>query len=287
VQEPTQIETGLDRDGILMISLNRPEKLNAFTSVMRRELISALDWADADDEVRVVVVTGNGRGFCAGADLRGRTEFSSSSAEERPRDGGGLLSLRIFRCLKPVIAAINGPAVGVGATMTLPMDVRLASDSACFAFPFGRRGIVLDAASSWFLPRLVPMGKAQEWTLTGRIVDADEARAAGLVSSVVPAADLLPSAIELAREIAEHNAPVSTALNRRMLWHMSGAAHPMQAHRLDSALIARLGRQPDSVEGVRSFVEKRRPHFPGQVSTGIGDQPWWDEPPFVPEAGSP
>jgi enoyl-CoA hydratase/carnithine racemase len=276
----TQIETSLDADGILLITLDRPDRLNAFTPVMRAELVAAFDHSDAKDDVRAVVVTGRGRGFCSGADLRGREEFGSLREPGRIRDGGGLLAMRIFRSLKPVIAAVNGPAVGVGATMTLPMDVRLASETARFAFPFGRRGIVMDAASSWFLPRLVGMGRAQEWALTGRLVEAPAAAAAGLVSAVHAPADLLPAAMDLAIEIARHNAPVSTALNRRLLWHMAGAAHPMDAHRIDSALIEHLGAQPDSAEGIRSFVEKRLPNFPGLVSRDLGPQPWWDEPDF-------
>jgi len=281
----SQIECTGDADGVLLITLDRPEKLNAFTPVMRQELIAALDRADADDDVRAIVVTGRGRGFCAGADLRGRQEFSRLEAADRDplggaRDGGGLLTLRIFRSLKPVIAAVNGPAVGVGATMTLAMDIRLASETARFGFPFGRRGIVMDAASSWFLPRIVGMGKAQEWTLTGAVFDAQEALEAGLVSSVCPATELIEQAMDRAREIALNNAPIATALNRALLWRMAGATHPMDAHRIDSALISHLGAQADSVEGVRSFMEKRPPMFPGRVSTDLPPQLWWGEPDF-------
>jgi len=264
-------------DRIATITLNRPEQLNAFTNTMMREVIDAFDRVDADDEVRVVIVTGAGRGFCAGADLSGGGEtFSGGGSDVQsdagvPRDGGGLVTLRIFECTKPVIAAINGPAVGVGVTMTLPMDIRLASDGAKFGFVFARRGIVPEACSSWFLPRLVGISQAAEWCYTGRVFPAGEALAGGLVRSVHAPDELLPAARAIAAEIAENTSPVSVALTRQMLWRMLGAAHPMEAHRVDSRGIKERGRSADSREGVLSFLEKRPPNFPVKVSDGLPD----------------
>jgi len=253
--EHTTIHTELT-DRILMITLDRPDRLNAFTVPMQRELCDALDRADADPEVRVVVVTGRGRGFCAGADLTsGGDTFDvdaagpatgSGRAAGEHRDEGGLVTLRLYACTKPVIAAINGPAVGVGATMTLPMDIRLASESARFGFVFARRGIVPEACSSWFLPRVVGINTALEWTMTGRVFDATEALERGLVRSVHPADDLLPAAYEIAHEIAENTSAVSVAMTRQMLWRMLGADHPMAAHRIDSPAIVNLGRSHDA-----------------------------------------
>jgi enoyl-CoA hydratase/carnithine racemase len=263
-------------DHIATITLNRPEQLNAFTGVMMREVIDAFDRVDADDDVRVVIVTGAGRGFCAGADLSGGGEtFSRGGSDEIPedvgipRDGGGLVSLRIFECTKPVIGAINGAAVGVGVTMTLPMDIRLASEHAKFGFVFARRGIVPEACSSWFLPRLVGISQAAEWCYSGRVFPAAEAERGGLVRSVHPAAELLPAARAIATEIAENTAPVSIALTRQMLWRMLGASHPMDAHRVDSRGILERGRSADAREGVMSFLEKRPPEFPVKVSEGL------------------
>ena len=283
--EPEQIlcETA---DSVLTITLNRPERLNAFTAVMARELIEAFDRADADDEVRAIVITGAGRAFCAGADLSagGSTfDWRRRQAEEGPvpRDGGGRISLRIFASTKPVIAAINGPAVGVGVTMTLPMDVRLAAESARFGFVFTRRGIVPEACSSWFLPRLVGIGQAMEWAATGRIFSALEARAGGLVRSVHGDDELLGAARELAREIAENTAPVSVALARRMMWTMLGASHPMEAHRADSRAMFARGQSADAAEGVTAFLEKRDAVFADRVSDGLPDvMPWLVEPTF-------
>jgi enoyl-CoA hydratase/carnithine racemase len=261
---------------IATITLNRPDQLNAFTGVMMRELIDAFDRVDADDEVRVVIVTGAGRGFCAGADLSGGGEtFSRGGSDEIPddvgipRDGGGMVSLRIFECTKPVIGAINGAAVGVGVTMTLPMDIRLASAQAKFGFVFARRGIVPEACSSWFLPRLVGISQAAEWCYSGRVFLADEAKDGGLVRSVHAADDLLPAARAIATEIALNTAPVSVALTRQMLWRMLGASHPMDAHRVDSRGILERGRSGDAKEGVVSFLEKRAPEFPVKVSDGL------------------
>jgi enoyl-CoA hydratase/carnithine racemase len=265
------------QDGALTITLNRPEKLNAFTSRMRDELIAAFDEADADDEVRAVIVTGAGRAFCAGADLSGGAATfdprmrGAGGRGSVHRDGGGMVSLRIFESTKPVIAAVNGPAVGVGVTMTLPMDIRLAAPGARFGFVFARRGIVPEAASSWFLPRLVGIAQAMEWVATGRVFDAEEALAGGLVSAVHPADELLRAARALADEIIEHTAPVSVALARRMLWTMLGAAHPMEAHRADSRAMASRGATADAAEGVSSFLEKRPARFPDKVSDGLPD----------------
>jgi enoyl-CoA hydratase/carnithine racemase len=270
---------------ILTITLNRPERLNAWTPTMARELIEAFDRADADDEVGAIIITGAGRGFCAGADLEAGGDTFNARArgvtDALPEDNGGLFTLRIFNSLKPVIAAINGPAVGVGATMTLPMDVRLASDEARIGFVFARRGIVPEAASSWFLPRVVGISRAMEWVTTGRVFDAQEALEAGLVRSLHPPGELLGAARELAREIAENAAPVSVALARRMLWRMLGAEHPMVAHRADSRALFARGQSADVVEGVTSFLEKRPAKFTDRVSDGLPDiQPDWVEPEF-------
>jgi enoyl-CoA hydratase/carnithine racemase len=265
-------------DGVMTITLNRPERLNAWTAQMGDELIAALDLADGDDDIRAVIVTGAGRGFCAGADLAagGETFRGRGAAEEVPRDGGGRFTLRVFESTKPVIAAVNGPAVGVGATMTLAMDVRLAADTARFGFVFARRGIVPEACSSWFLPRVVGISRALEWVTTGRVFDAAEALDAGLVRSVHTATELLGAARALAREIAENTAPVSVALARRMLWTMLGADHPMQAHRADSRGMLARGASADAAEGITSFLEKRPPRFPDRVSEGLPEilPPW-------------
>lgn len=274
-------------DHVATITLNRPDQLNAFTNVMMREVIDAFDRVDADDDVRVVIVTGAGRGFCAGADLSGGGDTfkgGGSDVQTRlgvPRDGGGLVSLRIFECTKPVIGAINGAAVGVGVTMTLPMDIRLASEHAKFGFVFARRGIVPEACSSWFLPRLVGISQAAEWCYSGRVFPASEALTGRLVRSVHSADDLLPAARAIAIEIAQNTAPVSVALTRQMLWRMLGASHPMEAHRVDSRGIQQRGRSGDSREGVLSFLEKRAPEFPDRVSDGLPEIfPGWEQPGF-------
>ena len=265
-------------DHIATVTLNRPDQLNAFTNTMMREVIDAFDRIDADDDVRAVIVTGAGRGFCAGADLSGGGEtFSRGGSDEIPadvgipRDGGGLVSLRIFDCKKPVIGAINGAAVGVGVTMTLPMDIRLASEHAKFGFVFARRGIVPEACSSWFLPRLVGISQAAEWCYSGRVFPAAEALAGRLVRSVHPADELLPAARAIATEIAENTSAVSVALTRQMLWRMLGADHPMEAHKVDSRGILARGRAADAHEGVVSFLEKRAPQFPNTVSADLPD----------------
>jgi enoyl-CoA hydratase/carnithine racemase len=271
--------------GVLTITLNRPDRLNAWTATMGEELIAAFDGADADDDVRVVIITGAGRGFCAGADLAGGGRTFDYRERESdgpiPRDGGGRFTLRVFESTKPVIAAINGPAVGVGATMTLPMDIRLAAQDARMGFVFARRGIVPEACSSWFLPRAVGISRAMEWVATGRVFPAQEALEAGLVRSLHPAQDLLEAARALAREIAENTAPVSVALARRMLWTMLGAEHPMLAHRADSRGMFYRGRSADAAEGVTSFLEKRPARFSDRVSDGLPDiLPGWEAPEF-------
>ena len=273
-------------DRVLTITLNRPDKLNAFTTRMRDELVAAFEQADADDEVRAVVVTGAGKAFCAGADLsQGGATFDYAAkhpeAVDTHRDGGGQVSLRIFESKKPVIAAFNGAAVGVGVTMTLPMDIRIASSDARFGFVFARRGIVPEACSSWFLPRIVGISRALEWTYSGRVFGADEALPGGLVSRVVPAPGLLPAAYAIAREIAEHTAPVSIALTRQMLWRMLGADHPMEAHKVDSKGIFTLGASPDVKEGIAAFKEKRPARFGMRPSTDMPTWfPWWENRPF-------
>lgn len=277
-------------DQILTITLNRPDKLNAFNQQMMTELIDAFDKADADDNVRAIIVTGEGRGFCAGADLSSGGDTFDRDAKRGPakrlangavdysdaniRDGGGQVTLRIFKCLKPVIGAINGPAVGIGVTMQLPMDIRIASENARFGFVFSQRGIVPEAASSWFLPRLVGIANAVDLCYSGRLISAAEAQEKGLVQSVHAPGALIDAAIAKAREMTEHSAPVSVALTRHMLWRMMGAPHPMSAHRWDSRVIFSRGRSPDAAEGVTSFLEKRAPHFTASVAN---DYPWFDE----------
>jgi enoyl-CoA hydratase/carnithine racemase len=273
------------RDAILTITLARPERLNAYTPQMAEELIAAFGFADADDDVRAVIMTGEGRGFCAGADLQSGGDTFDWRERPRegdaPRDGGGRVALRIFACTKPVIAAINGPAVGVGVTMTLPMDVRLAAEGAKLGFVFARRGIVPEACSSWFLPRVVGISQAMEWVATGRVFDAQEALAGGLVKSVHPPEELLGAAHELAREIADNAAPVSVALARRMMWTMLGAEHPMIAHRADSRAMFSRGQSADAREGIGAFLEKRAASFPDRVSDGLPDIfPGREEPTF-------
>jgi len=286
-------------DNILTLTLSRPDKLNAFTGEMMMEMIDAFDKADADDNVGAIIVTGDGRAFCAGADLSaGDKTFDYEERSDRPdktssarqsdgsvdyshpavRDGGGRLTLRIFESVKPVIAAVNGPAVGVGVTMQLPMDIRLASEDARFGFVFNRRGINPEACSSWFLPRLVGIQQALEWTYTGRVFSAQEALEGGLVKKLYKPDELLPAARELAREIIDNTAPVSTALTRQMLWRMLGADHPMEAHKIDSRAIYSRGASADAKEGVMSFLEKRPAEYPCTVSKDMPDFfPWWEE----------
>ena len=274
----TQVE-----DGILTITLNRPEKLNAFTQVMQRQMIEALDEADANDEVRTVVVTGAGRAFCAGADLSsGGDTFDADARPDRPSglrpDGGGVLTLRIFECRKPIIAAVNGPAVGVGVTMTLAMDLRIAAENAKFGFVFARRGIVPEACSSYFLPRIVGISQALEWCYSGRVFPADEALRGGLVRSLHAKDELLPEARRIAKDIGDNCAPVAVTLIRHMMWRMLGADHPMEAHKIDSRGIYNLGKGTDVKEGVEAFLEKRPAKFKSKVSQDMPDFfPWWGE----------
>lgn len=286
-------------DNILTITLHRPDKMNAFTGEMMQELIDAFDRSDADDNVRAVIVTGEGKAFCAGADLSaGAKTFDYEARDDRPdkqgtaktedggidwsspkvRDGGGRVTLRIYESLKPVIGAINGAAVGIGVTMQLPMDIRLASEKARFGFVFARRGIVPEACSSWFLPRVVGVSQALEWIYTGKVFDAQEALRGGLVRDVLPEDELLPAARKLAREIADNTAPVSIALSRQLLWRMAGADHPMEAHKMDSRSIFSRGASADAKEGVMSFLEKREANYPCKVSEDMPEfYPWWEE----------
>ena len=267
-------------NGILTITLNRPERLNAFNNEMRDEVIAALDAADADDEVKAIIFTGSGRAFCAGADLGGGGDTFNyqPKSDEIPRDGGGLLTLRIFECLKPVISACNGPAVGIGATMQCAMDIRLASDNAKYGFVFSKRGIVPEAASSWFLPRVVGISTALEWTFSGRIFNAEEALERGFVRTVYAPDELLPAARALAAEFCNETSAVSVAMARQMMWKMLGADHPMEAYQIDSRGVYFTGKSEDAQEGVKSFLEKRPARYPGKVSSDMPEFfPWWDE----------
>jgi enoyl-CoA hydratase/carnithine racemase len=280
-------------DGIATITLNRPDRMNAFTAQMMLDMIAAFDATDADDDVKVVIVTGAGRAFCAGADLgsggatfdyakRGEETREEAKVDGIYRDGGGRLTLRIYESLKPVIAAVNGAAVGIGVTMQLAMDIRMASTAARFGFVFARRGITPEAASSWFLPRLVGVQTALEWCYTGRIFPAQEALDKGLVRSVHEPDDLLPAAKALAREIVDNTAPVSIAITRQLIWRMAGANHPMEAHRADSRGIHARGKMADAKEGVVSFLEKRPARYPDKVSTDVPDiwSEHWQAPTF-------
>ncbi|HEY0105757.1 MAG TPA: crotonase/enoyl-CoA hydratase family protein [Rhizomicrobium sp.] len=291
----TQIVTELS-DNILTVTLNRPEKLNAFTATMMRELVEVFHAANADDDIRCIVVTGAGRAFCAGADLsQGAATFDATKRADRPernagssdspdfdwsdervRDSGGRVTLEIFECLKPVIAAINGPAVGIGVTMLLPMDIRIASQAARFGFVFARRGIVPEAASGFFLPRIVGIAQALAWCFSGKVFDAAEALKGGLVSEVVPPDELIARARAIAREIADNTAPVSVALIRQMMWRGLGMDHPMEAHKVDSRGIYARGASADVKEGVVAFLEKRAAKFPDVVSKDMPRYfPWW------------
>ena len=279
------------KDKVLTITLNRPDRLNAYTGQMQSNLIEAFDKAGKDDDIRAIIVTGAGRGFCAGADLgaggntfnrevrnnKGETEGIKDDPEWM-RDGGGRTTLAIFDCPKPIIAAFNGPAVGVGVTMTLPMDIRIASEEAKFGFVFARRGLVPEAASSWFLPRVVGINKALEWTFSGRVFSPEEAKEGGLIRSIHPADKLLEEANKIAQEIVENTSAVSVAMTRQMLWKLLGADHPMEAHQVDSRAIYELGQGGDAKEGVESFLEKRPPEFPSKVSEDMPEfYPWWEE----------
>ena len=298
-QNPSSTDAALDapnyetllyevEDNILTITLNRPDKLNAFNHTMRNELVDALDRADADDEVRVIIFTGAGRAYCAGADLSGGgstfdrdVNADGGIVNDVHRDGGGLVSLRIYECLKPTIAAVNGAAVGVGVTSMLPMDIRIASENARFGFVFARRGIVPEACSSYFLPRVVGISRAAEWCYTGEVFDAAEALDGGLVRSVVPADELLPTARALAEKIARNTSAVSVTLTRHMLWRMLDVDHPMEAHKIDSRGVQYMGASADAREGVESFLEKRDPNYTLTPSQDLPEYfPWWADPEF-------
>ncbi len=274
-------------ENILTITLNRPDRLNAFTQVMRDELIDAFDQADEDDNVRAIIVTGAGRAFCAGADLgEGKNTFNYEARglakkDVVHRDGGGRVTLRMFQSKKPIIGAINGPAVGIGITMTLPMDVRLAADNAKMGFVFSKRGIVPEACSSWFLPRLVGISQATEWVYSGRVFPASEALSGGLVKSVHAPDELMAAARALAKEFCDQTSAVSIALSRQMMWRMLGASHPMEAHKVDSRGIFHMGQSADVAEGVSSFLEKRPANFTMSASKEMPPYyPWWEEPEF-------
>jgi enoyl-CoA hydratase/carnithine racemase len=280
-------------DKVAVLTLNRPDKMNAFTGQMMLDVCAALDHTDGNDDVGAVIMTGAGRAFCAGADLSegaktfdydnrtDRPDKSDTDALDRLRDSGGRMTLRMYDSLKPLIGAINGAGVGIGATMQLPMDIRIASTSARFGFVFARRGIVPEACSSWFLPRIVGISKALEWCYSGRVFDAAEALDGGLVRSLHEPDDLLPAAHVIAREIVDNAAPVSIALTRQMMWRMLGANHPMEAHKIDSRGVYSRGQSPDAREGVMSFLEKRAPIFEAKVSGDMPDFfPWWDAPTF-------
>ncbi|MFZ5722914.1 MAG: enoyl-CoA hydratase-related protein [Pseudomonadota bacterium] len=280
------LQTAAD-NGVLVVTLNRPDKLNAFNAAMFRDLCAVCDEIDGNDDIRVAVFTGAGRAFCAGADLEAgadtfRAEAGGGEVDwHRVRDIGGVLNLRLFRSRKPLIAAINGPAVGVGATMTLPMDIRLAADSAKMGFVFVRRGIVPDGAASWLLPKVVGLPQALEWTLSGRVFGAEEALRGGLVRSLHKPEELLPAALALAREIADNTSAVSVAIARQLLWNMAGSEHPVYANMYETRGLYHAGRSPDAMEGVMSFLQKRQPHYPGKVSRDLPPGfPWWKEPEY-------
>lgn len=281
-------------DGILTITLNRPDKMNAITSPMREELIEAFARADRDPEVRVIVVTGSGKAYCAGADVSGGTKTFDPQARgwadnvEEFRDGGGQITLQIFSSTKPVIGAINGVAAGLGATMLLPMDILMAAETARIGFVFARRGLVPEACATWFLPKRVGLSTAADWCFTGRLVSAQEALEAGLLSSVHAPEDLLPAAYAKAREIADNTAAVAVGMIRQMLWRFAGSQHPMDAHRVDSKINFALGQSADVAEGIAAFLEKRSPEFPGRLPDDAPSAyPWWEEPSFKQRPATP
>lgn len=277
-------------DGVAVVQFNRPERMNTFTSVVMAEMLDLFDRTDADDAVRGVVVTGSGRAFCAGADLAAAGDTFACKPGARPhdidvngvrRDGGGRVVLRIYRSLKPVVAASNGAAVGVGATMQLPMDARLAATDSRYGFVFSRRGITPEACSSWFLPRLVGTPAALEWFYSGRVFQAQEALDKGLVQSLHEPGELLDAAIGHVRAMTGDSAPVSVAIARQMVWQGLGAAHPMDVHRVDSRSLQERGKSADAKEGIEAFLAKREAAYPDRVSDGMpGFYPWREEPGF-------
>lgn len=274
------------KENSLIIYLSREERMNAFTLTMQQELVAALDEAENMDEIKSIIFTGDGKAYCAGADLSsGGDTFDNRKGREKTnnvvRDSGGLLTLRLFKSKKPLIAAVNGAAVGIGATMLLPMDFRICSEEARFGFVFARRGIVPEAASSWFLPRLVGITKALELCYSGKIISADEAEDINLVSEVLPKEQLIDRALAVANEFTAESSQISIALTRQMMWRMLGADDPMEAHKIDSRGVFELGQSGEAIEGVKSFLEKRPPSFPGKVSKDMPSfYPWWDEKEF-------
>ena len=268
---------------IMTITLNRPERLNAFNPQMSQELVLALDEADRNDDVRVVIVTGEGRAFCAGADLGKGTESIEADyyPGEKTKENGGGFVFKLFNLKKPIIAAINGPAVGVGITMALPMDIRICSTNAKMGFIFAKRGIIPEAGCGWFLPRIVGINKALEWVFSGEMVSPQEAYESGLVNKVVPPEELMSTAIELAEKIAKNTSATSIALSRQLFWRMLGADHPMDSHIIETKANQWAAKQPDAKEGIASFLEKRQAHFTMKPSTDMPDfYPWWDDPTF-------
>ena len=274
------------RENSLIISLSREERMNAFTLTMQQEIVKVLDDAEEDDDIKAIIFTGDGKAYCAGADLSsGGDTFDNRKGRERTndvvRDSGGLLTLRLFKCKKPLIAAVNGAAVGIGATMLLPMDTRICSDQARFGFVFAKRGIVPEAASSWFLPRLIGINKALELCYTGKVISAEEAKEIRLVSEILNQDKLIERALEIAKEFTAESSQISIALTRQMMWRMLGADDPMEAHKIDSRAVFELGQSGEAIEGVNSFLEKRPPSFPGKVSKDMPSFfPWWDEKEF-------
>ena len=274
------------RENSLIIYLSREERMNAFTLTMQQEIVKVLDDAEEDDDIKAIIFTGDGKAYCAGADLSsGGDTFDNRKGRERTndvvRDSGGLLTLRLFKCKKPLIAAVNGAAVGIGATMLLPMDTRICSDQARFGFVFAKRGIVPEAASSWFLPRLIGINKALELCYTGKVISAEEAKEIRLVSEILNQDKLIERALEIAKEFTAESSQISIALTRQMMWRMLGADDPMEAHKIDSRAVFELGQSGEAIEGVTSFLEKRPPSFPGKVSKDMPSFfPWWDEKEF-------
>ena len=274
------------RENSLIIYLSREERMNAFTLTMQQEIVKVLDDAEEDDDIKAIIFTGDGKAYCAGADLSsGGDTFDNRKGREKTndvvRDSGGLLTLRLFKCKKPLIAAVNGAAVGIGATMLLPMDTRICSDQARFGFVFAKRGIVPEAASSWFLPRLIGINKALELCYTGKVISAEEAKEIRLVSEILNQDKLIERALEIAKEFTAESSQISIALTRQMMWRMLGADDPMEAHKIDSRAVFELGQSREAIEGVNSFLEKRPPSFPGKVSKDMPSFfPWWDEKEF-------